>query len=106
MACDPRRPTKYHTPPRQPLSREELNMAIIAEVSWDQFVDGHFPQSENPARKAFRQAVEEVAQKCREVFPAESEGRILKACRLVLLGDVELLENGTKARVSSQSNGT
>ena len=78
-------------------------MSIVAQFSWDDIADVDFT---NPARKAFRQAVEEVAQKCREVFPAESEGRILKACRLVLLGDVELLENGTKARVSSQSNGT
>ncbi len=80
-------------------------MAIIADVSWDQFVDGHFPQSENPTRQIFRAAVEEVAHKAREVFP-EANGRIDKAIQLVLAGDVELLENGTKARVASQSNGT
>src|SRR5262249_32642107 len=49
---------------------------------------------------------EEVAQKAREVLPMESEGRILKAVQLVLAGDVTLLENGSKARVASQSNGT
>jgi hypothetical protein len=80
-------------------------MAIIAEVSWDQFVDGHFPQAD-PFRKAFREAVEEVSRKARAVFPAESEGRILKAVHLALSGDVELLENGSQARVFSQSTGT
>ena len=80
-------------------------MAIIAEVSWDQFVDGHFPQAD-PFRQAFREAVEEVSQKARTVFPAESEGRILKCVHLALSGDVELLENGSQAHVFSQSNGT
>jgi hypothetical protein len=78
-------------------------MTIVTQFSWDDIADVDF---NNPARKAFRQAVEDIAQKCREVFPAESEGRITKAVRLVLAGDVTLLENGKKGRVSSQSNGT
>src|SRR2546428_13167146 len=73
-------------------------------MSWDDVLSGNFP--ETPARKGFRQAVEEVAQKAREVLPVESEGRILKAVQLVLAGDVTLLENGSKARVAAQSNGT
>jgi hypothetical protein len=77
-------------------------MSIVSQFSWDDIAGVDF---NNPARKAFREAVEEVAQKAREALP-ESEGRILKAVQLVLAGDVTLLENGSKARVSSQSNGT
>ncbi len=50
-------------------------MTIIAELSWDQIFDGNFPQTDNPARNAFRKAVEEFAEKAREVLP-ESNGRI------------------------------
>src|SRR6267143_1428960 len=78
-------------------------MAIIAEVSWDQFVDGHFPQSENPARKAFRQAVEEVADKARTAIP-ELNGRTEKAVQLVLNGDVSITADG-QGKIASQSNG-
>jgi hypothetical protein len=65
-------------------------------------IDGNFP--ENPARKAFREAVEIVAQKAREALP-EANGRIDSAIKIVLQGDVELLEDG-RAKVASQSNGT
>jgi hypothetical protein len=79
-------------------------MAIIAEVSWDQFVDGHFPQSDL-VRKAFRQAVEEVAVHAREKLPQTVNGRIDAAVKIVLQGDVEVLPDD-QARISSQSNGT
>src|SRR5215813_10692882 len=103
MACDPSLASTSHTPPCQPLSGEELNMAIIAEVSWDQFVDGHFPQADL-ARKAFREAVEEVTQKARTALP-QSNGRIDKAVHLILNGDISIDANG-EGTIASQSNGT
>ena len=78
-------------------------MAIIAEVSWDQFVDGHFPQSD-PFRKAFREAVEAVANKARTALP-ESNGRIDKAVHLILNSDISIDANG-EGTIASQSNGT
>src|SRR5215468_8599430 len=78
-------------------------MAIIAEVSWDQFVDGHFPQADL-ARKAFREAVEAVANKARTALP-ESNGRIDKAVHLILNSDISIDANG-EGTVASQSNGT
>ena len=54
--------------------------------------------------QVFRQAVEEMAARARQVVP-EANGRIEKAVQLVLAGDVELLPDGG-ARVASQSNGT
>jgi hypothetical protein len=62
---------------------------------------GRFPA--NPARDAWRRAVEEVAQKAREVL-TESHGRIDQAVKLVLAGDVQLHTDGT-ATVASQTNG-
>jgi len=79
-------------------------MAIIAEVSWDQFADGHFPQAD-PFRQAFREAVEEVAIHAREKLPSAVNGRIEAACKICLQGDVELLPDD-KAKIGSQSNGT
>jgi hypothetical protein len=78
-------------------------MAIIAEVSWDQFVDGHFPQAD-PFRQAFRDAVEEVADKARTALP-QSNGRIDKAVHLILNSDISIDANG-EGTVASQSNGT
>src|SRR5262245_33912830 len=78
-------------------------MAIIAEVSWDEFVDGHFPQAD-PFRKACREAVEAVANKARTALP-ESNGRIDKAVQLILNSDISIDANG-EGRVASQSNGT
>src|SRR5215470_17054369 len=78
-------------------------VSIIAEVSWDQFVDGHFPKAD-PFRTAFREAVEAVAQKARTALP-ESNGRIDKAVHLILNSDISIDANG-EGRVASQSNGT
>jgi hypothetical protein len=78
-------------------------MAIIAEVSWDDFATGNLPESH--FRKAFRQAVQDVAEKAREALP-EANGRIDRAVKLVLAGDVELLDGGNSAKVASHSNGT
>jgi hypothetical protein len=79
-------------------------MAIIAELSWDDVASGHFPHTDTPARKAFREAVEAVAQKARKALP-EANGRIDAAVKIVLQGDVDILPEG-KAKVASQSNGT
>lgn len=73
------------------------------EVSWDDALNGNLPES--AARTIFRQAVEDVAQKAREALPA-ANGRIDAAVKIVLAGDVELLDHGTRAKVASQSNGT
>jgi hypothetical protein len=48
--------------------------------------------------------VAEIAAKAKETLP-ECNGRVDSAVKIVLAGDVELLEGG-KAKVASQSNGT
>src|SRR5215831_15750674 len=78
-------------------------MAIVTEISWDDMLDGK-PLPETPARKAWREALAEIAEKAKATLP-ECNGRVDKAIALVLNGDVELLEGG-KAKVASQSNGT
>jgi len=71
------------------------------EASWDDVMRGQLPT--NPARDVFRRAVDDVAQKAREVL-TERHGRIDQAVKLVLAGDVTLHDDGT-ATVGSQSNG-
>jgi hypothetical protein len=71
------------------------------EVSWDDAFSGNFP--ETPARTAWREAVAEIAERAKAALP-EANGRIDSAVKIVLAGDVELLEGG-KAKVASQSNG-
>src|SRR5215475_15246971 len=78
-------------------------MAIVSEISWDDMLEGK-PLPEIPARKAWRDAVSEIAEKAKATLPA-CNGRVDKAVALVLAGDVELLADG-KTRVASQSNGT
>src|SRR5215467_2021569 len=78
-------------------------MAIVTEISWDDMLDGK-PLPETPARKAWRDAVSEIAEKAKATLPA-CNGRVDKAVAIVLAGDVELLPDGT-AKVASQSNGT
>ncbi len=78
-------------------------MAIVTEISWDDMLDGK-PLPETPARKAWREAVAEITAKAHEKLP-ECNGRIERAVKIVLAGDVELLADGT-AKVASQSNGT
>ena len=77
-------------------------MAIIAEVSGDQFVDGHFPQAD-PFRKAFREAVETVADKARTAIP-ELNGRVERAVQIILNGDLSMAPGG-QGTIASQSNG-
>src|SRR5262249_2606160 len=78
-------------------------MAIVTEISWDDMLDGK-ALPENPARKAWREAVSEIADKAKQTLP-ECNGRVDSAVRIVLAGDVELQTDGT-AKVASQSNGT
>jgi hypothetical protein len=72
-----------------------------AGLSWDDMASGNFPDS--PWRQAFRQAVADVSAKAKEVL-TKSHGRIDAAVKMVLAGDVKLLEDSS-ARVASQSNG-
>src|SRR5438552_17712460 len=102
MACDPRRPTQYHTPQCQPLCVRNRQM-IVSEISWDDMWSGK-SLPESPARKAFREAVAEIAEKAKATLP-DCNGRVDSAVKIVLAGDVELLPDGT-AKVASQSNGT
>lgn len=77
-------------------------MTMISEYSWesDTWTQHH---NETPERAAWRAAVAEIAEKARTTLP-ECSGRVDAAVKIVLAGDVELLEGG-KARVRSQSNG-
>jgi hypothetical protein len=76
-------------------------MVAVKEFSWEEVSSPNF---ENPARKAWRAAVAEIAAKAKQTLP-ECNGRVERAAALVLNGDVELLPDG-KAKVASQSNGT
>src|SRR6266446_7336262 len=77
-------------------------MSIVTEISWDDMWSGKaLPAS--PARKAFREAVAEIAEKAKATLP-ECNGRVDSAVKIVLNGDVELLPDGT-AKVASASNG-
>src|SRR5436853_3919452 len=76
-------------------------MTIVTQFSWDDIAS---PDFDNPARRAWRAAVAEIAVKAKETLP-ECNGRVDSAVKIVLAGDVELLPDG-KAQVASQSNGT
>ena len=75
-------------------------MVAVKEFSWEEISALHF---ENPARQAWRAAVAEVAEKAKATLP-ECNGRVDSAVKIVLAGDVTLLEDG-KSQVASQSNG-
>jgi hypothetical protein len=75
----------------------------VVELSWDDMIAGNFPQ-ENPVRTAWREAVIAVAERAKATLP-DAGSRIASAVKIVLTGDVELLEDGT-AWVGSQANGT
>ncbi len=76
-------------------------MVAVKEFSWEEV---SAPDLSNPARVAWRDAVDEVATKATTALPETVNGRIEKAAAIVLAGDVELLPDG-KAKVASQSNG-
>jgi hypothetical protein len=56
------------------------------------------------ARQTFREAVAQIAQKAKEKLP-ECNGRVAKAVKLVLAGDVAVLDEG-RAVVASMSDAT
>src|SRR5215471_4808551 len=103
MACDPKSPNPNHTPHCQPPQREIEVMAIVSSYDWESDSwQNH--NGDNPARKAYREAVAEIADKAKQTLP-DCIGRVDSAVKIVLNGDVELLTDGT-AKVASQSNGT
>ena len=76
-------------------------MVAVKEITWEEAMS---PDFGNPARAAWREAVAEIADKAKATLP-QCNGRVESAVKIVLAGDVELLEGG-KAKVASQSNGT
>src|SRR5215468_8574232 len=76
-------------------------MTIVAQFSWD---DIAAPAFENPTRKIWRDAVAEIGERAKQTLP-QCNGRVDAATKIVLAGDVTLLEDG-EAKVASQSNGT
>src|SRR6266700_2774041 len=78
-------------------------MTIVSEYDFESDTWTHHTD-DTPARAAWRQAVAEIAAKAKETLP-ECNGRVDSAVKIVLAGDVELLEGG-KAKVGSQSHGT
>jgi hypothetical protein len=77
-------------------------MTIVTSYDWES--DTWTNNGDTTARKAWRDAVTEIADKARTKLP-ECNGRVDSAVKIVLVGDVELLPDGT-AKVASQSNGT
>ena len=75
-------------------------MVAVHELSWEEI---SAPDFGNPVRAAWREAVAEIADKAKATLP-QCNGRVESAVKIVLAGDVELLEGG-KAQVASQSNG-
>ncbi len=79
-------------------------MTMIASYDWTSDTWTHH-NGNNPARKAFRDAIEVVTAHAREKLPEAVNGRIDAARKIVIQGDVELLPDD-KARVGSQTHGT
>ena len=75
-------------------------MVAVREITWE---EASAPDFEHAVRRAWREAVNEIAAKAKETLP-ECNGRVDSAVKIVLAGDVELLPDG-KAHVASQSNG-
>jgi hypothetical protein len=77
-------------------------MTIVSSYDFESDAWTHH-NGELPARQAWREAVAVIAAKAHDTLP-ECTGRVDSAVKIVLAGDVELLEGGT-ARIASQSNG-
>jgi hypothetical protein len=77
-------------------------MAILTSYDWESDTFTH--HADNAARKAWREAVAEIAEKAKATLP-DCAGRVDRAVQMVLNHDVELMEDG-KAKVASQINGT
>jgi hypothetical protein len=76
-------------------------MSIVTEYDWESDTWTHHT-SEHAARAAWREAVQAITERAKATLP-ECHGRVDAAVKLVLAGDVALLEDG-KAKVASQSN--
>ncbi len=74
-------------------------MVAVREITWEAVSAPDFG-----SRAVWREAVAEIAEKAKAKLP-ECSGRVDSAVKIVLAGDVALLEGGT-AKVASQSNGT
>src|SRR3989442_11959197 len=85
----------------RPQSMEVSIMVAVSTLSWEEVSSPDFGSS---ARRAWREAVAEVAVKAKETLP-ECNGRIDSAGQIVLAGDVELLPDG-KGQIANQSKGT
>src|SRR5712691_1348129 len=77
-------------------------MTMIASYNWESDSWTHH-NGNNPARQAFREAVEAIADKARTAIP-DLNGRTEKAIQLVLSGDVSIAPDG-QGTIASQSNG-
>ena len=78
-------------------------MAIVSSYDWESDSWSHH-NGDTPARKAYREAVADIAEKAKQTLP-DCIGRVDSAVKIVLNNDVELMPDGT-AKVASQSNGT
>src|SRR5215813_12387475 len=77
-------------------------MTMIASYNWES--DSWTHNGDDPARKAFREAVEAVADKARTAIP-ELNGRVERAVQIILNGDLSIAPDG-QGTIASQSNGT
>jgi hypothetical protein len=80
-----------------------MTMTIVTSYDVESDTWTHH-NGESATRAAWRAAVADIAAKAKETLP-ECNGRVDAAVKIVLAGDVELLEGG-QAKVASQSNGT
>jgi len=77
-------------------------MVAVIETSWQDILDGK-PLPEAPARIAFREAVETIADKARTAVPSLN-GRVERAVQIILNGDLSIAPDG-QGTIASQSNG-
>jgi hypothetical protein len=77
-------------------------MVAVIETSWQDILDGK-PLPESPARTAFREAVETIADKARTAIPSLN-GRVERAVQIILNGDLSIAPDG-QGTIASQSNG-
>ena len=73
---------------------------MVANFSLNGTTTTHIP--ENIARTIFHQAITAVAEQAKQTLP-QSHGRIDKAIRIVLAGDVIPFEDGARFAVGSPS---
>jgi hypothetical protein len=76
-------------------------MTILTSYNWES--DSWTHNGDDPARKAFREAVETVANKARTAVPSLN-GRVERAVQIILNGDLSMAPDG-QGTIASQSNG-